>query len=439
MSDVDHGVRPAIGGRSALRDSLASVTPARFLVTDAQDRGPLAAIRCLHASGSEVSATASSRVAPGLWSRACGRRAVVPNPAADVDAFVSQLVTVVRRTPHDLLIPGTDESLYAISLRRDRLAPHVALGLPDHEIVDRAMDKTRLSAEATKAGLSTPAQRICESFEEALDAAHGFGFPLFVKGVRTVTASDRGLIRYPTLAAADEVALGEAQRRYGRCIVQRCEAGRTISFAGVATPRGLLGSAVSRYRRTWPAPAGSASFSETVAPSAALRESVQTLVRAIGWVGLFELELIEREDGTTMAIDFNPRLYGSMSIARAAGAPLVTLWGAWVLGEDPRPVTARPGVRYRMEDMDARHILWRMRAGDYRSAALAALPRRRVTHAYFRTRDPLPLVGRGLELARTRWRRRRARDPALTAPGVGADAASAPPSPQLMEGLLDPS
>jgi predicted ATP-grasp superfamily ATP-dependent carboligase len=381
--------------------------PPRILVTDAQDRPALAAIRSLHAAGYRVSATANTRVAPGLWSRGCCGRAILPDPGAGVDDFIARLDDVLRRDRPDVLVPGTDETLYAVSLRRDRLMSGVTIGLPGHRIVERALDKSCLATEAERVGLATPEGRVCEGRPAALAAAREFGFPVLVKGVRTIAEAGGRLTRYPTRLVDGESELGMALGQFGTCIVQRRETGDLISFAGVATERGLLASVVSRYHRTWPPVAGQASFLETITPPLDLRERVRALVAAIGWTGLFQLQLIEGAGGIANAIDFNPRLYGSMSIADAAGAPLAALWCAWLLGEDPRPATARPGFRYRMEDMDARHIAWQLRRGDYRRAGRALLPARRTTHAYFQARDPAPLLVRAAELAAARWQHSR--------------------------------
>lgn len=374
----------------------------RILVTDAQDRPALAAIRELHEAGYRVSATASTRLAPGLWSWGCAKRLILPDPSVGVDRFIGALVGLLGRDRYDVLVPGTDETLYVTSLRRQQLEPHVVLGLPDHRAVERAMNKACLAREAEKAGLATPEARVCDRLEDALDAARGFGFPVLVKGVQAVEQTDRGLVRYPSRLVPDEPALRDAQQRFGTCIVQRREAGTMMSFAGVVTEQGMLAAVVSRYRRTWPPSAGQASFLETIAPPGALTEQVRALVDGIGWRGLFQLQMIERRDGACLPIDFNPRLYGSMSVARAAGAPLARLWCAWLLGEDPKPVVARPGVGYRMEDTDARHILWQLRRGDLRGAALAVRPRRQTTHAYFQARDPFPLLVQGAALVRHR-------------------------------------
>ena len=47
---------------------------ARIVVTDAQERAVLAMIRCLATTGSRVTAVATTRAAPGLWSRGPQRR-----------------------------------------------------------------------------------------------------------------------------------------------------------------------------------------------------------------------------------------------------------------------------------------------------------------------------------------------------------------------------
>jgi predicted ATP-grasp superfamily ATP-dependent carboligase len=374
----------------------------RVLVTDAQDRPALAAIRCLRAGGYRVTATGTSRLASGLWSRDCARRRVLPAPAGDVDEFIARLAGVLGEDPHEVVVPGTDESLYAVSARRGQLPAHVRHGLPDHETVQRALSKDCLATEAPGAGLATPPGRVCRDLPQALDAAREFGFPVLLKGVSTIEEDHGRLVRYPTRLVADPAQLREAQPRFGPCIVQQRHPGTLMSFAGVATERGLLGSVISRYVRTWPPGAGQASFLETVAPSDALQAGVEALVAAIGWRGLFQLQLIDGDDGVPRAIDFNPRLYGSMSIAGAAGVPLVALWCDWLLGRDPQPVRGRPGVHYRMDDADLRHILWMLRSGDVTGAAAAARPRGRTTHAYFQARDPLPLLLRGIELGRVR-------------------------------------
>lgn len=361
----------------------------------------LAVIRCLDDSGFEVAATASTRLAPGLWSRASTERRILPAAGADIEGFVARLETLLRIGRSQVLIPGTDAALYAVSRYRDRLSRYVKIGLPDHDSVMQALDRECLGRYSAAAGLTPPDCRVCERVEDALAAASAFGFPVLVKPVRTVSEDGGKLVRNSSRLAPDEQVVRDLHRQLGRCIVQRRETGQVVSFAGVATDSGMLGSVVSRYRRTWPPEGGNACFSETIPAPAHLAERVEALIGAIGWRGIFELELIERSDGSMAAIDFNPRAYGSLSLACAAGVPLPSIWCRRLLGEQPViPAMARVGLRYRWEDADLRHAAWQLRRGAVKRAAGVLAPQADVTHAYLRYSDPAPLVLRGLELAR---------------------------------------
>lgn len=379
-------------------------TVSRILVMDAQDRPALAAIRCLGDAGFRVSAAATVRLAPGLWARACSQRLLLPDVSRTAE-FVAKLEQFLASSEHDAILAGTDESLYVLSRYRERLAPHVQLGLPGHAAVERALDKASLAHEAAEVGLAPPEHALCDNADDAIIAARRFGYPVLVKGTRTIEERDDRLVRHKSVLVSDEEGLLAAQRRIGRCIVQRRETGAVLSFGGVASERGLIGVALSRYERTWPAHAGSVCFSTTIAPADGLIEQVERLVRGIGWRGLFELELMELGSGSLGAIDFNPRLYGSLTLAQAAGAPLTKIWCDSLLDRDSASAVAKPGVSYRWEDSDLRHALWQLRHRRYGKAFAELMPVRGTVHPYFRVRDPLPLIVRGAELGAKRLRR----------------------------------
>ncbi|MFL5885699.1 MAG: hypothetical protein ACJ77M_11560, partial [Thermoleophilaceae bacterium] len=192
-------------------------------------------------------------------------------------------------------------------------------------------------------------------------------------------------------------------------LIQDVVAGQVWSVAGVLTDDGLLGSAVARYLRTWPPEGGNVAFAETVEPPPGLADKVTALLRALGWTGIFELELIRSgSTGEFTSIDLNPRLYGSLALASGAGAPLAVVFCDWVLGRANGAVTARPGVRYRWEDADLRHAAADLRAGRLGAAANVLRPRRGVVHAHFRASDPGPLFARAAFLMRERLAARRA-------------------------------
>ena len=88
-----------------------------------------------------------------------------------------------------------------------------------------------------------------------------------------------------------------------------------------------------------------------------------------------------------------------MTLAIRAGANLPAAWCDWLLGREPARASARPGVRYRQEDADAKHFLWQIRRGRIREGLAVLRPRSDVAHAYFELRDPAPLPAALLNLA----------------------------------------
>ena len=378
----------------------------RVIVTDVHDRAGLGAFRSLRSSGFLVTGVASAHPAPGHWSRSCSERFALVDPRRDPAAYVEGLEAIVSRGDYDVLMPGSDASLLAVSERRAALEGRVKLGLPSDEVVRKTLDKRALLSAAAEAGLACPDTVVCSSRQAAIRSGRHFGFPVIVKP-RSTIFEDRGeLFQLGSLRADDSDDFEGIVRRVGTpFLVQRAEEGDQYSVAGVIAEGQLIVSAVSRYIRTWPVKTGRAAFSETVIPPNGLVGRVERLVREFGWQGIFELELIRRPDGSFAAIDFNPRLYGSIVLAESAGASIPTAWCEWLLGLKPNSVavSARPGLRYRWEDADLRHGLWQIRRGNVGRALRVLHPYRHVVHAHVGLTDPAPLLARLILLLRNRY------------------------------------
>jgi D-aspartate ligase len=392
--------KPARSGRSSDRRP-------RVLVTDAQNRSSLAGCRSLCRAGYAVDAVAESRPAAAHWSRFCDRRLVACDPREDEARFVSELADIVRGASYRMLVPGTDASLLAVSRHRERLEPFVELGLPPAGVVERCVNKQVLLQAAPGAGLDCPETEVCADEPEARAAARRFGYPVVLKPRSTVSPRNGGAVQREGSLVMDEASLAALWPEYGTpSLIQRCVDGELLSFSGVAADGRLLAYGTSRYGRTWPPEGGSVSFGETIAPPPGLRRKVENLIRALGWQGVFELELIQ-QGSRFAAIDFNPRLFGSLELITRAGAPLPASWCDWVLGFDPAESEARPGYHYRWEDAEVRNLWRRLREGRIRSALSVLRPRRPMTRSFFRLTDPAPLVARLLLLLTHRMRRSR--------------------------------
>ena len=364
----------------------------------------LGACRGLERAGYRVAAVARTRLAAGLWSRHCGERIVLPDPRLEAASFVSGLEELVRAGRYAVLIPGAEASLIAVSEQRHRFEPHVALGLPQRDTLTRCLDKLELLEAAALAGLPAPPSVTCVDERSALAAACRLGYPVVLKPRRSVLRSGGAMRQQGVVVAHDEPEVARAVPVLGSPFIVQCfePSCWLFSFTGVVAGGRLLATTAARVRRTWPPDAGAQSFSETVQPRSELVEGIEAFLRAMNWEGIFQVQLLELEDGRFSLIDFNPRPYGSLGLDVRAGANAGAVWCDWLLGRNPAPVTARPGVRYRWEEGEAQHLLWQLRHRQLRRGTRVLRPHRDIVHAHFELTDPAPLVARMLYIATRR-------------------------------------
>jgi predicted ATP-grasp superfamily ATP-dependent carboligase len=324
--------------------------------------------------------------------------------ARDPEVFVSSLERLIVENDFDVLMPGTDVALTAIVAHRQRIEPHIKIGLPPDYALARTFDRLALAEAAEFAGLASPPTIYCATPAAVGHAAREVGLPVMVKPRWPVVQRGATVAKIKSKMVRTEAELEAAQAEFehGECLIQAVVPGHEVSCGGVMTGAGLLAMVVSCYQRSWPVFAGDVCFSTTIPAPPDLAARLQDMLSRLGWTGIFELEMIAADDGSLAAIDLNPRVYGSMALGAGAGAPLAVLWCDWLLGRSPQFALARPGRRYRREDGDLPHAVWQLRHGHLRAGLAPFRPRRRVTHALFEFDDPGPLLARAAELARGR-------------------------------------
>jgi predicted ATP-grasp superfamily ATP-dependent carboligase len=327
----------------------------------------------------------------------CSERVLAPDPRQSVEAFVDNVAETLRGRGESLLLPGSDASLFALSEHRERLG--CSTGLPSREAVRRARDKLLLLQVAADAGLAPPASRPCRDVDAALAAGAELGYPVVLKPAQSFVPADGGLRQQGVVVVTDASRLARAAPDFAPpFVVQRFERAGFLSCSGVVADGRLLALTTSRVPRLWPPMAGMHTYSETVPPPPGLTGRVLDLLGAVGWQGIFQLQMLELADGRLSVIDLNPRLFASIALDVSAGTNLAAIWCDWLSGRNPSPVTARPGMRYRWEEGELSHLAWQLGHLRLRAAAAVLLPHRRVAHAWFRLTDPAPLLARALDL-----------------------------------------
>lgn len=363
----------------------------------------LAAVRALRAAGYAPWLAVAE---PGTYagrSWATAGTVSVPDPSSDGEGFTRELAAAAARLSVAAVLPSAEPHLLALA-GREADFPGIPLGVPSRGSVERATKKELLPDLAAIAGLRTPpTKKVARGDSEAMDA---FGFPAIIKPLRSRMGNPDGTVshysaRYVSRGQA-EGALEGLPGKEG--LVQPYIPGSLVSVSGVSWGGELVCALHQVSVRIWPMPVGVSSYAETIPPDAELEQGVGRLLQAIDWSGIFQAQFIRSPGGEHYLLDLNPRIYGSIGLAVAAGLNLPAIWTDLLLGRPPNVGGYRVGTRYRHEEYDVRALTWMLTDGRHRRALRGFVPRRGTTHAIFSLRDPIPLLTSVAKLAK--WLRR---------------------------------
>ena len=173
-----------------------------------------------------------------------------------------------------------------------------------------------------------------------------------------------------------------------------------MSIAGVSWEGRVVCALHQTAIRTWPAHCGGSAYAMTVRPNVQLERGVSRLLQAIGWSGIFQVQFIRDLSGDHYLIDLNPRVYGSLALAVAAGLNLPGIWADALLSRRPHVGDYCAGTRYRHEEYDLRALVRMLLDRKWRRFGRGCVPRRGTAHAIFSPRDPMPVLTSVERLAR---------------------------------------
>jgi predicted ATP-grasp superfamily ATP-dependent carboligase len=327
---------------------------------DGQARSSLAAVRALAQGGYRPAVTVSSQSSLAAASRYCARQLDVP-PVTH-PGYADAVRAELEARPYLAVLPASDAALLALS------AP-----------VEHLVDKTLLMDRARLAGLSVPPTQIFRTRDELL-SANDLEFPSVLKPAISTVPARLIATRAELVANVDGA---------GPFILQPYLTDNLRAAAGVLWKGRLVGAVHQRYLRTWPGDCGTACAAQTVQPDLELEGRLLRLLD--GYEGIFQAQL-----AGDFLLDLNPRVYGSLPLAVAAGANLPLIYCDRVAGKKAPLIRARPGVFYRWLEGDLRHLGWAVRGGRMGiGSALAALrPHPGTAHSTEWLRDPMPMVAR---------------------------------------------
>ncbi len=319
----------------------------RVLLTDAQQRKTLAAIRSLGKKGVEVIAAEETRWATSLFSRYCGRALVSPNPARRPEEYFIWLEGVLRKHPCDVLFPMDDGSMEVAVRYRGQLERLCRLPIPRDESYFTAADKARAVMAAREAGLDCPETIVLKSLDELDRAASSLAFPVVIKPRKS--SGSRGIV---AVQRKEDLAgqYLKVHREYPFPLIQEyINPGEKFDVCLLFDYSSRLkASFVQREVRCFPPERGPSTVQESVwRPD--LVEMAAHLMRKLNWQGVAEVEfMVDPRNGRAVFMEVNPRFWGSLHTAILAGVDFPWLLYRLAVDGDVKEVsTYTAGVRCR--------------------------------------------------------------------------------------------
>lgn len=343
--------------------------PERILVTDAETRAALAAVRSLGRAGHEIHTTSARPGGLASASRFVRVEHVLPDAEHDPDAWAAALESLCRALRFDRILPITELSLgalYAAGL--DARLPCLA---PSAASYAAATDKHGILEIARQVGIRTPKSVLVEHPDSMTTLPAGFAYPAILKARRSRFRAGAGWGSGPVVLVRSEEDLAHAVRDPGFAqglLVQEFLPGHGEGLFLLARGGECLAAFAHRRLREKPPSGGVSVLREAVEPDPRLLAASQALIARLGLDGVAMVEFRCPPGEEPALMEINPRLWGSLQLAIDAGIDFPDLlWRMHAGLPVPKPV-AQLGVRTRWLLGDLDHLLIALKRRDMREA-----------------------------------------------------------------------
>ncbi|HEU0100498.1 MAG TPA: ATP-grasp domain-containing protein [Allosphingosinicella sp.] len=300
--------------------------PERVLLLGDDLRAFLAIARSLGRRGVEVHAAPSDFSSPALKSRYIAAAHRLPPYPLDPEKWESALAGLIAARGFRKVVPTSDSGLFMLRHHADALGRE-HIGIANEAALAIFSDKANTRALAQRHGVKVASGRLLGKAESAKDLANALGLPLVLKPRASYALGDVKTKR-SALVVRDPAEL-DRQLRSGAwdgCVAESFFPGVGIGLSVLAREgRILLAYQHRRLHESSETGASTSRVSEPADPGLlAAAEPLAAAARLDG-VAMFEFRL-ERRSGRHVLLEVNPRFWGSLPLAVAAGADFPALW-----------------------------------------------------------------------------------------------------------------
>jgi predicted ATP-grasp superfamily ATP-dependent carboligase len=291
----------------------------KVLVTDAENKNALAAIRSLGQHGVTVFAGSSKRLARGFYSRYCLEAVRYPPPSSEA-AFIDFLVSLGRSKGIDVVLPVGDGACRTISKHLAEVSETLAVPIAPWPAMEVASSKQLSMDFALRLGIAVP-----QTFSRIEDVDR---FPAVVK-----RSTGSGGVRY--INDRNELAMADTTD----AVIQEWIPGPGYGFFALFDRGRERATFMHQRLREYPVTGGASTAAISIYDPD-LEAIGLELLRALDWHGVAMVEVKKDvRDGRFKLMEINPKFWGSLDLSIAAGVdfPWATVEMAMGRLHGPRP------------------------------------------------------------------------------------------------------
>jgi predicted ATP-grasp superfamily ATP-dependent carboligase len=329
------------------------------LVTDDGFRASLGIVRTLGRRGIGVSVLADSPMMLASCSRYCSARYLLPPPtSAD---FLPALLELLAARRFDVILPAEYAFTSALARHKADILPLARLELSGFRQIRAAADKRLMLELATRCGVPVPQTVAPKSFEDAIIRSRKLRFPVVVKACRE-TADERPR-RVPSHRELERIygaLCGKDGSKDPLPLIQEFTPGSNASFFALYQEGSCKRIFMHRrIREGLPSRRVSCCAESFYDPR--LKEYGKRLLDRLRWHGVAMVEFRrDQRDGDYKLLEINPRFWGSLDLAIAAGVDFPYYVCQMAQGQTlTYSENYRRDLRYHWPLQDVRHALSR--------------------------------------------------------------------------------
>lgn len=297
----------------------------KVLITDAEYKNSLAALRALGKKGINVDVAGNKKLSQSFYSKYTNNKFIYPRPKNKGKKFVKFLIDLLKNENYDVVLPIGAKTTIPISYYKDRIEEYTNLVVPGYKILSKAHDKSKCLKIAKKIGIPIPETHRPESIDEVKNIAGDITYPSVIKIKRGSAAkglnyanSKKELIenyrQYLNDDREDEIIFN-----YNRPMIQEFIPGEIHDVCVIfdeEKPKAVLSQ---KRIRTLP-PSGGGGIYNVTTDNEKLKKLSVKLLKKINWHGPAQVEFkIDSRRGEPKLMEVNSKFWGTLDLSIQAG------------------------------------------------------------------------------------------------------------------------